>query len=100
MLVLLSNGNGSSPCIYHNEDNFYQQYPYIWGINQSSWFNINQGKGQKGGWERSPRAIRNVGGLMESISMVAHRASGNDNIIFWTIKNHSDSPNTTGNLIW
>ena len=25
MLVLLSNGSGSSPCIYHTEDNFYQQ---------------------------------------------------------------------------
>ena len=48
MLVLLSNGSGSSPCIYHTEDNFYQQYPYIWGTNQSSWFNIYQGKGQKG----------------------------------------------------
>ena len=48
MLVVLSNGSGSSPCIYHTEDNFYQQYPYIWGINQSSWFNIYQWKSQKG----------------------------------------------------
>ena len=29
MLVILSNDNGSSPCIYHIEDNFYQQYPYM-----------------------------------------------------------------------
>ena len=50
MLVLLGNGNGSSPCIYHTEDSFYQQYPYIWGINQSSWFNIYQGKSIKGDW--------------------------------------------------
>ena len=48
MQVLLSNGNGSSPCIYHTEDSFYQQCPYIWDIIQSSWFNIYQGKGQKG----------------------------------------------------
>ena len=48
MLVLLSNGNGSSPCIYHTEDSFYQQCPYKWGIIQSSWFNIYQGRGQKG----------------------------------------------------
>ena len=48
MLVIETNGNGSSPCIYCIEDNFYQQYPYIWGINQSSWLNIYQGKGQKG----------------------------------------------------
>ena len=31
MLVILSNGNGSSHCIYHIEDNFYQQCHYIWG---------------------------------------------------------------------
>ena len=57
----------------------------------------------------SPGAIGNVGGLLESISMVAHRAIGNkiDNImvvreliIFCTIKNHSDSPITISNLIW
>ena len=56
----------------------------------------------------SSGAIGNVGGLLESISMVAHRASGNkiDNImgvreliIFCTIKNHSDSPITINNLI-
>ena len=40
MLVNLNNGNGSSHCIYHIEDNFYQQYHYIWGISQSSWLNI------------------------------------------------------------
>ena len=48
MLVILGNGNGSSHCIYHFEDNFYKQYHYIWGINQSSWLNIYQGKSQKG----------------------------------------------------
>ena len=48
MLVILSNGNGSSPCFFHIEDNFYHQYHYIWGINQSSWLNIYQGKSQKG----------------------------------------------------
>ena len=57
----------------------------------------------------SPGAIGNVGGLLESISMVAHLASGNkiDNImvvreliIFCSIKNHSDSPIAIGNLIW
>ena len=57
----------------------------------------------------SPGAIGNVGGLLESILMVAHRANGNtiDNImvvreliIFCTIKNHSDSPITIGNFIW
>ena len=40
MLVNLNNGNGSRHCIYHIEDNFYQQYHYIWGISQSSWLNI------------------------------------------------------------
>ena len=40
MLVNLNNGNGSSHCIYHIEDNFYQAYHYIWGIGQSSWLNI------------------------------------------------------------
>ena len=58
---------------------------------------------------QSPEAIGYVGGLLESISMVAHRASENtiDNImvvreliIFCIIKNHSDSPITIGNLIW
>ena len=57
----------------------------------------------------SPVAIGNVGGLLEGISMVAHRASGNkiDNImvvrefiIFCVIKHHSGSPITIGNLIW
>ena len=57
----------------------------------------------------SPGAIGNVGWLLESISMVAHRGSGNkiDNImvvreliIFCTIKNHSDSPITISDLIW
>ena len=48
MLVILSNGNICNHCIYHIEENFYQQYHYIWGINKSSWFNIYQGKGQKG----------------------------------------------------
>ena len=45
MLVLLSNGNGSSPCIYHTEDSFYQQYPHKWGIIQTietSLFNKKQ----------------------------------------------------------
>ena len=35
MLVNLNNSNGSSHCIYHIEDNFYQQYHYIWGISSS-----------------------------------------------------------------
>ena len=48
MLVNLNNGNGSSHCIYHVEDNFYQQYHYIWGISQSSSLNIYQGKNSKG----------------------------------------------------
>ena len=39
MLVNLNNGNESSHCIYHIEDNFYQQYHYIWCISQSSWLN-------------------------------------------------------------
>ena len=45
----------------------------------------------------SPVAIGNLCGLLECISMVAHRAIGNkiDNII----KHHSDSPITIGNLI-
>ena len=53
-------------------------------------------------------AIGNVGGLLEGLSMVAHRASGNkiDNImvarefiIVYVIKHHSGSPITMGNLI-
>ena len=52
-------------------------------------------------------AIGNFGGLLESISMVAHRAIGNkiDNImvarflIFCSIKHHSDSPITMVNLL-
>ena len=57
----------------------------------------------------SPVAIGNVGGRLEGLSMVAHRASGNkiDNImvvkefiIFCVIKHHSGSPITIGNLIW
>ena len=47
MLVILSNGNGSSHCIYHTEDNFYQQYHYIWGISQSLWLNIYQAEKSK-----------------------------------------------------
>ena len=48
MLVILSNGNGSNHCIYHIEDNCFQQYHYIWGISQSSSLNIYQGKRSKG----------------------------------------------------
>ena len=57
----------------------------------------------------SPVAIGNVGGLLEGLSMVAHRASGNKigNIIvvrlfmiFCVIKHHSGAPITIGNLIW
>ena len=56
----------------------------------------------------SPVEIVNVGGLLECISMGAHRASGNkiDNIlvvrefiIFCASKHHSGSPITIGNLI-
>ena len=56
----------------------------------------------------SPVTIGNAGGLLESLSMVAHRASGNkfDNImvvrlfiILCVIKHHSGSPITIGNLI-
>ena len=56
-----------------------------------------------------PVAIGNFGGLLEGISMVAHRASGNkiDNImvvrsfiILCAIKHHSGSPLTIGNVIW
>ena len=51
MLVILSNSNRSSHCIYHIEDNFYQHYHYIWGISQSSWLQyLSRGK-VKGGWE-------------------------------------------------
>ena len=55
---------------------------------------------------QSPVAIGNTGGLLEDISMVAYRASGNkfDNImvvrefiIFCVIKHHSGSPITIGN---
>ena len=54
-------------------------------------------------------AIGNFGGLLECISMVAHRASKHksDNImvvrefiILCVIKHHSGSPITIGNLIW
>ena len=56
-----------------------------------------------------PVAIGNVGGLLEGLSMVAHRSSGNkmDNImvvrefiIFFVVKHHSGSQITKGNLIW
>ena len=59
MLVNLNNGNGSSHCIHHIEDNFYQQYHYIWGISQSSWLNI-KGKRQGGmGMEHTVSKINN-----------------------------------------
>ena len=54
-------------------------------------------------------AIGNVGGLLEGLSMVTHRVSGDkiDNImvvreyiIFCVIKHNSGSPITIGNLIW
>ena len=54
-------------------------------------------------------AIGNVSGLLEGLSMVAHRVSGNkiasimvvrEFIIFCVIKYHSGSPITMGNFIW
>ena len=60
MLVILSNSNGSSHCIYHIEDNFYQQYHYIWGISQSSWLNIYQGKKLKGDGNRTVSKINTI----------------------------------------
>ena len=57
----------------------------------------------------SPVAIGKVGGILEGLSMVAHRASGNEigNIMvvrefkmFCVIKHHSGSPITIANLIW
>ena len=49
----------------------------------------------------SPTSIGNFGGLLEGISMVTHRTSGNkiDNIMV-AIKHHSGSPITIGNLFW
>ena len=53
----------------------------------------------------SPVVIGNIDGLLECISMVVHRASGNkinnsmvvrSFIIFCSIKHHSDSPITIG----
>ena len=63
MLVLLSNGNGSSPCIYHTEDSFYQQYPYKLSIIQTietSLFNIYHGKGQKGDGNGTVTVVSNI----------------------------------------
>ena len=57
----------------------------------------------------SPVAIGKVGGLLEGLSMVAHRASGDkiENIMvvrelkmFCVIKHHSGFPITIANLIW
>ena len=53
----------------------------------------------------SAMPIGNVGGLLECLLMVDHRASGNkmvvrEFIILCVIKHHSGSPITIGNLIW